>query len=48
MIYRSVLYLIQRLCYSVRYRLGVGFEVVVKQAVVAVVGYEAYLGETAL
>ena len=44
---RRFLYLIQRLCYSVRYRLGVGFEVVVKQAVVAVVGYEADLGEAA-
>ena len=47
MIYRSVLYLVQRLCYSVRYRLGVSIEVVVKQAVVAVVGYEADLGEAA-
>lgn len=47
MIYRSVLYLVQRLCDSVRYRLGVSIEVVVKQAVVAVVGYESYLGEAA-
>lgn len=44
---RRFLYLIQRLCYSVRYRLGVGVEIVVKQAVVAVIGYEAYLGKAA-
>ena len=44
---RRFLYLIQRLCYPVRYRLGVGVEIVVKQAVVAVVGYEADLGKAA-